>query len=243
MTESNKTQGQKNQTMPGIAGSTGTAGSAVVDQAKEVAGHVADQAKDLALSQVKDQQKKSAGDLGNVAHALRETSRQLDGNLASPYVDKAADQVERIGDFLKTANLRDITDGVESFARREPALFLGGAFALGILGARFLKSSGHRDAGRGASGGMNAGMNSGMSSGSSSYRGSSVSSSSAQSFGGSSGGYQSSPSPRPQGGNSPSSRPQPPQAPPASQSRSGGSQGSSPDPGARGNGGGGMGRS
>ena len=30
---------------------------------------------------------------------------------------------------------------VEQYARRQPAIFLGGAFALGLLGARFLKSS------------------------------------------------------------------------------------------------------
>jgi hypothetical protein len=33
---------------------------------------------------------------------------------------------------------------VEDFARRNPAVFLGGAFALGLVGARFIKSSGHR---------------------------------------------------------------------------------------------------
>ena len=31
--------------------------------------------------------------------------------------------------------------GVESFARREPLLFIGGAFALGMVAARFLKAS------------------------------------------------------------------------------------------------------
>ena len=122
----------------------------VLDQAKNVASNVAGQAKDLAgqakdmiSHSVGDQQEKSAGDLGNVAKALRQTSRQLDGNIASPYVGQVADQVDRAAEFLRTANVKEIVGGVESFARREPLLFLGGAFALGILSARFLKSSSH----------------------------------------------------------------------------------------------------
>jgi hypothetical protein len=33
----------------------------------------------------------------------------------------------------------------QRLARRQPALFVGGAFAVGLLGARFLKSSAQRD--------------------------------------------------------------------------------------------------
>jgi hypothetical protein len=36
----------------------------------------------------------------------------------------------------------DLLREAEEFARRDPALFLGVAFTLGVLGARFLKSSG-----------------------------------------------------------------------------------------------------
>jgi hypothetical protein len=35
----------------------------------------------------------------------------------------------------------ELIGDVEQFARRSPALFLGGAFALGVLAARFVKSS------------------------------------------------------------------------------------------------------
>ncbi len=119
--------------------------STVLEQAKTVASNVAGQAKDLITHSVGDQQEKSAGDLGNVAKALRQTSKQLDGNMASPYVGQVADQVDRAAEFLRTADVKKIVGGVESFARREPLLFLGGAFALGILSARFLKSSSHHD--------------------------------------------------------------------------------------------------
>jgi len=119
--------------------------AAIGNQAKEVASQVANQAKDLVSTRVSMQTEKSAGDLGDVAKALRETSRQLDGNMASPYVEKAADQIERVSQFLSTANPTEIVRGVESFARREPLLFLGGAFTAGLLFARFIKSTSHRD--------------------------------------------------------------------------------------------------
>jgi hypothetical protein len=49
--------------------------------------------------------------------------------------------VERWADYVQNTDAREMANRVESFARREPGLFLGGAFALGLVGARFLKSS------------------------------------------------------------------------------------------------------
>jgi hypothetical protein len=40
-----------------------------------------------------------------------------------------------------------LIDDVEDFARREPAVFIGGAIAIGLVAARFLKSS-RRSGGR-----------------------------------------------------------------------------------------------
>jgi len=53
--------------------------------------------------------------------------------------------VENWADYVQQTDVRQMADRVESFARREPAIFLGGAFALGLLGARFLKSSRRSD--------------------------------------------------------------------------------------------------
>ena len=43
-------------------------------------------------------------------------------------------------------------DEVEAFARRNPPLFLGAAFGLGVLAVRFLKSSRQQQAGGASSG-------------------------------------------------------------------------------------------
>ncbi len=98
-------------------------------------------------------QKDAASDnLNNVAHAFRQTSEHLrDSDQAgiAGYVDRAAGQVEHFAGYLSKRDLREIAQDAEQFARREPALFLGGALALGLFAARFLKSSGQATQGGG----------------------------------------------------------------------------------------------
>lgn len=117
------------------------------DAGSQGASGLADQAKSLVSQQVEQRAGRSADDLREVARALRQTGEQLGGNMAAPYVDKAAQQLERLSSFLRTADANQVLRGAERFARREPLLFLGGAFTLGILAARFLKSSarGHEE--------------------------------------------------------------------------------------------------
>lgn len=110
-------------------------------QTKEVVSNVAGQARELVSGQVHRRAERSADDISSVAQALRQTREQLGDNFAAPVVDKAAEQLDRLSRFLRTAEPRQVVWEVEAFARREPLVFLGGAFALGMLGARFLKSS------------------------------------------------------------------------------------------------------
>jgi hypothetical protein len=60
------------------------------------------------------------------------------------YAEKASDQVERFSGYLRETDVDEIIDEVRGVARRRPALFLGGAAALGFLATRFLKSSSQR---------------------------------------------------------------------------------------------------
>jgi len=117
---------------------------AAADQAKQTTGEVVDQAKQQATSLVAAQKDRAATSLGDVAQALRHTSEQLQGpeqEFIHQYVDKAADRVEHLSDYLRSRDVRDIVSEVEQYARRQPVLFLGGAFVLGLVGARFLKST------------------------------------------------------------------------------------------------------
>jgi len=116
----------------------------VVDQVQDKAGEVASTVKEQAASQISTQKEKAADGLGNVAQAIRQTSDQLRQNDqagVAEYIDKAAQGVERFSSYLRNRDLDEIVSGVEQFARREPALFIGGAFTVGLLAARFLRSS------------------------------------------------------------------------------------------------------
>src|SRR5262249_48746129 len=55
--------------------------------------------------------------------------------------DQAAEQIERFSRYLRETDIDDLLYEAQHIARRQPALFLGGAFVLGVLGARFLKST------------------------------------------------------------------------------------------------------
>jgi hypothetical protein len=62
--------------------------------------------------------------------------------MVAQVAEQAAERVERVSGYLREKDIDQLVREAEDFARRQPALFLGGAFALGVLGARFLKSSG-----------------------------------------------------------------------------------------------------
>jgi hypothetical protein len=128
----------------------------IVDQAKQavthVASNVAAQAKDQVNAQFDTRKDKAVETIGNVATAIRETSDKLKG--VGPLGDvagRAADGIESVAEFFEGKQIGDIVRDVEKFARREPALFVGAAFALGLIGGRFLKSS-HRTSATGAGG-------------------------------------------------------------------------------------------
>jgi hypothetical protein len=116
----------------------------LVDQAKQQGGQLLDQARDQVTTRLASQKDRAAEGLGGVAQALRQTGQQMregDQSGMTQYVDQAAEQVERLSGYIQNKDLGEVVDDVERFARRQPGLFLGGAFVLGLLGARFLKSS------------------------------------------------------------------------------------------------------
>lgn len=117
--------------------------SKAADTAAEKGGELVDRAKTTATSQANSQKQKAATGLDNAAEAMREVSdnlRDQQPTLAN-VTSVAADRTEEIARYLQQTDVNDMIHGVEDFARRQPLLFLGGAFAIGLLGARFLKAS------------------------------------------------------------------------------------------------------
>ena len=133
-------------------GSNPTSGVASTrDSARDALAGAASQAGTKVVSGVNTQKTRAADSLGSVAQALRQSSDQLRSNDSGmpvhQYISSAADRVERLSDYLRSASVSDMLNEAENFARRQPAIFIGGALMLGLLGARFLKSSNRANTG------------------------------------------------------------------------------------------------
>jgi hypothetical protein len=117
-------------------------------------GRLAGRIRDTATKQLTTQKDRATEGIGNVVQAVRHSTQQLrdeQHDTAARFIEQAADQIERFSNQLKQKDVGELLDDAQRLARRQPALFIGSAFAVGLLGARFLKSSSERqqqDAGR-----------------------------------------------------------------------------------------------
>lgn len=102
-----------------------------------------DQAREGAFRRLDSQKTRAASGLTAMVNALRQGARELGNQNATvtPFVEGAANQIERFVGGFKDKDLRTMVTDVEQFARRRPGVFVGGAFLLGLAAARFLKSS------------------------------------------------------------------------------------------------------
>jgi vacuolar-type H+-ATPase subunit H len=121
--------------------------SGVVSQAKEAAAGVVGQAQETVQPQIESQKEKAVSQLGGLADAVRQTSQQLhskDQHGLANVVEQSAERVDKLAGYLRVRDFNQLVGDVERYSRREPALFVGGALALGFIAARFLKSSRER---------------------------------------------------------------------------------------------------
>jgi hypothetical protein len=112
----------------------------VVDQAK----NSFRQARERATSSLADSKRQAADQVGGLATALHSAGQHLRGEQQeriAGLADSFAEQVDQVASYLRDADLQRLARDVEGLARRQPALVFGAAFAIGLLGARFLKSS------------------------------------------------------------------------------------------------------
>lgn len=103
-----------------------------------------DQVKDKATTELHSQKQRATAGLGSVADAVRQTGRQLRDqrhDTVAEMVENAASQLERFSNHLRDRNLDELVTDAQRLARQQPALFIGGSFAAGLLAARFIKAS------------------------------------------------------------------------------------------------------
>jgi hypothetical protein len=112
----------------------------VGEKVRELATTAQVKAGDEVRTQLDSGKTRAASALRGVADSLLHPN-EMGTDTISEYIRTAGDRVQRAADYLENKDVREVVSDVESFARRQPALFLGGAFMLGLVAARVLKSS------------------------------------------------------------------------------------------------------
>jgi hypothetical protein len=123
----------------------GTTDAPLAEAGKEVgstATRLAEQATDVALDRADDGRRQAADGVDQLASSIRRVSTDLESDQPSiaGITSTAAEQAERFAAYLQQTDARRLIADVENAARRQPILFLGGAFVLGLATARFLKA-------------------------------------------------------------------------------------------------------
>ena len=103
-----------------------------------------DNVKQQASAQLDSQKGRATDGLSAIAHAVRGTTDELrreQHDVIAQYVERMADQLEQFSTQLRNKDITALLADARQLARRQPAIFIGGSFAAGLLAARFLKSS------------------------------------------------------------------------------------------------------
>ena len=154
--ESASTQSQEPRSVPtrtsGIGSGAGAAAApakSFYDQAKDTAGQAYDAVSEKAVTKMDEQRSNLSDGLSTVANTIRNvgddiSSAKTESGLAdsaAKYTRTAAEKIEGVAAYFENKDVRAMARDLEGFARRNPAIFLGAAFGLGFLAARFFKSS------------------------------------------------------------------------------------------------------
>ena len=123
--------------------------SGIYDQVKETASGTVDAVATKATTKIEEQKDEVSTGLKTLADTFRKTGSELKSagepnqltDLTAKYSGTAANKIEQIAGYFERKDLKAMMRDAEAFARRNPAIFLGAAFALGVVTARFLKSS------------------------------------------------------------------------------------------------------
>jgi len=116
----------------------------VTQQGQQKASEYAQQGREQAKGQIATQKERASGELHGISQALQKTAEQLKEQDQEPigrYADQASEQAEKLSNYLSGRDAEQLLNEAEDLARNKPAIFLGGAFVIGVAAARFLKSS------------------------------------------------------------------------------------------------------
>lgn len=111
------------------------------DHAAEVASHLKSSAAKTAESHIDAARNTAADHVDDVADAAHAAAAQFDpASLQAEAVRHIADRVDQLGEQIRNSDLEGVAGQVTTFARNNPALFIGAAALAGFAATRFLKA-------------------------------------------------------------------------------------------------------
>jgi hypothetical protein len=117
-------------------------GRAVTDAARQETSRLANEARRELRDQSQAQVERLAGgvrDLGRQLHRMAEGEGRPEGPVAD-LVREAAGRADGLAQRIESEGIDGLVFDIKQFARRRPGMFLGGAFAVGIVAGRMFRN-------------------------------------------------------------------------------------------------------
>lgn len=108
------------------------------DTVRRTAGDVKDQAVS-GMESGKDRASQQFADTADSFHRSAQDLRDRDQTWLAELVDRGAEQLERASETLRSNDLQGLLNQLDSFARRQPALFAGASMIAGFALARMAR--------------------------------------------------------------------------------------------------------
>lgn len=118
-----------------------TQASNLAEQGTEKAATLVGQVKDKATTVVESQKAGIADQIETLARSVQKSGEQFRGqqDWIAEAIERGATELSTLATSLRESDLSEIVSNVQTFARRQPALFIGATFAAGFALARFGK--------------------------------------------------------------------------------------------------------
>ena len=116
----------------------------VAGQAQEKAREAAGKAQEGIRRQIDDRSTQAGERVGGTAQDLRSVGEELrkqGKDTPAKLADRAAEQTEKVGSYLKDNGPDRMLEDIEDFGRQRPWAVLAGGLVVGVAAARFLKAS------------------------------------------------------------------------------------------------------
>lgn len=112
-------------------------GSSEADRLRDLGREARDTGMNAAERTFEGARDSAAGRAQRTGEALRDAAERLEGDPIGSAMVMAADRLEELSDALRHQDIRGALEQVQTFAQRQPALFVGGMLALGFAIGRF----------------------------------------------------------------------------------------------------------